>query len=143
MNYLLDTNVISEWVKPHPDPGVIQWLLDADEDRVHVSVISFAEIRHGIELLPRGPRRTRLTDWLQTDLTERFQDRIIGVDREIAEQWGICMALARKAGITLGLMDAFFAATARAHSLSLVTRNVSHFGELGITLLNPWQISTD
>ncbi|MGA2590777.1 MAG: type II toxin-antitoxin system VapC family toxin [Bryobacteraceae bacterium] len=140
MRFLLDTNVISEWVRPLPDPNVIAWLAEADEDRVFLSVTSFAEVRQGIELLPDGRRRDRLTLWLTEELPARFEGRILPIDRRIAEAWGVVTVRGRKAGVTLGSMDAFFAATAETHSLTLVTRNVKDFAALGIRLLDPWEL---
>ncbi len=96
--YLLDTNVLSEWVKPEPNPGVVRWLANGDEDRVYLSVASLAEIRHGIELMPLSKRRVRLSEWLVDDLTARFEERVLDIDRGVAETWGILMARARRAG---------------------------------------------
>ena len=138
MSFLLDTNVISEWVKPRPDPGVIAWLAETDEDRTFLSVVSFAEIRRGIELLPDGRRRSRLAAWLAEELPARFEGRILPVDRRIAETWGILTARGSQAGATLGSIDAFFAATAEARRLTLVTRNTKDFATIGIPLVNPW-----
>ncbi len=138
MNYLLDTNVVSEWVKPRPDSNVARWLADAEEDRVWLSVITFAEIRLGVESMAPGPRRDALRSWLQNDLPARFEGRIIGVGLVVAEAWGTIMALAKKAGASLNAMDAFFAGTALARNLTLVTRNTKHFEKLGIAILNPW-----
>jgi predicted nucleic acid-binding protein len=138
VSFLLDTNVISEWVKPQPDPNVVTWLAEVDEDRVFMSVVSFAEIRHGIEMMPAGRRQERLTSWLIDELPARFEGRILGIDQHIAETWGIVMARGQKAGATPGTMDAFFAASAEAHGLTLVTRNVSDFAKAMIPLLNPW-----
>jgi predicted nucleic acid-binding protein len=143
VNFLLDTNVVSEWTKPQPDRNLVAWLLDADEDRLYLSVVSFAEIRHGIELLPPGRRRERLAGWLENELADRFQGRIIDIDQTIADNWGVCMAEAQKAGGSLRSMDAFFAATAKAHALTLVTRNIQDFRKLGIALINPWQSKKD
>lgn len=140
MRFLLDTNVISEWVRPRPDPNVTAWLAGADEDRVFLSVTSFAEIRQGIELLADGGRRDRLTLWLAEELPARFEGRILPIDQRIAEAWGVLTARGRKAGATLGSMDAFFAATAETHGLTLVTRNVKDFAALGIPLLDPWEL---
>jgi predicted nucleic acid-binding protein len=81
VNFLLDTNVISEWVKSKPDRNVVTWLAEADEDRVFVSVISFAEIRRGIELMVAGRRRERLVQWLAEELPLRFEERILSVDQ--------------------------------------------------------------
>jgi predicted nucleic acid-binding protein len=141
VSFLLDTNVVSEWIKPQPDRNVISWLVEVDEDRVFISVISFAEIRHGVELLPVGRRRERLALWLVEELSARFEDRILTIDQHIAETWGVMMARGQKVGLTLGSMDAFVAATAEVHNLTLVTRNVKDFQRLGIPLFDPWQPS--
>ena len=138
MSFLLDTNVISEWVKPRPDPRVIAWLAEIDEDRTFLSAVSFAEIRRGIELLADGRRRDRLAVWLAEELPNRFEGRILPVDRRIAETWGILTVRGRQAGATLGSIDAFFAATAEARRLTLVTRNTKDFTTIGISLVNPW-----
>ena len=139
MNFLLDTNVISEWVRPQPDRNVIAWMAELDEDRAFISVISFAEIRRGIEMLPNGRRRERLAAWLTEDLSTRFEQRILDIDLRVADTWGTLMARGQKIGLTLGSMDAFIAATARAHGLTLVTRNIKDFRRLGLSLLDPWQ----
>lgn len=139
MNFLLDTNVISEWVKPQPEPQVVAWLQEVDEERVFLSVASLAEIRRGVELMPSGKRRDRFVSWLTGDLPARFAGRILTVDGRIAETWGIVMAQGHKAGINVGVFDALFAATAAVHGLILVTRNVSDFLEFDIPLFNPWQ----
>lgn len=139
MSFLLDTNVVSEWVKPTPDANVVRWLSEVDEDQVFLSVASLAEIRRGIELMDPGKRRDRLTMWLTGELPARFEGRLLDIDRPIAESWGALMARGHKAGLNLGSLDAFFAATADVHRLTLVTRNVHHFEKLGVLLLNPWQ----
>jgi len=139
VSFLLDTNVISEWVKPQPDRNVVSWLAEADEDRVFISVISFAEICRGIELMPGGRRRERLAQWLAEELPVRFEDRILAIDLQVADTWGVVMARSQKMGLALGSMDAFVAATATSHGLTLVTRNVKDFEHLGVPLLDPWQ----
>ena len=139
MNFLLDTNVVSEWVRPRPEPRVVAWLADADEDRVFLSVITLAEIQRGVDLLPAGRKRDRLAAWAAGDLLERFEGRLLDVTREVAREWGAVSALAQRAGRKLGLMDGFFAATARVHGLTLVTRNEEDFAATGVDLLNPWR----
>lgn len=139
MSFLLDTNVVSEWVKPQPNLQVVQWLQEVDEERVFLSVATLAEIRRGIELLPPGKRRDQLSGWLAEDLPVRFQGRVLDIDPRVAETWGIVMARGQKAGLMVSVLDAFFAATAEVHQLTLVTRNVQHFLRLDIPLLNPWQ----
>jgi predicted nucleic acid-binding protein len=138
VTFLLDTNVIFEWGKPEPNANVIAWLGATDEDQVYLSVASFAERQTGIELLPRSRRRNRLTSWLAQDLPTRFEGRILDVDRRTAEAWGTVMGLGRKAGVTVGTMDALFAATAEVNGLTLVTRNIKDLQKLGIPLLDPW-----
>jgi hypothetical protein len=138
VNFLLDTNVISEWAKPRPDAAVAAWLAEADEDRTFVSILTFAEIAHGIELMPMGRRRERLAEWLHEDLPARFDGRVLGIDLAVAGTWGAVMARSRRLGLALGAIDGFFAATAAAFDLTLVTRNVKDFDRLGIRLHNPW-----
>jgi toxin FitB len=138
LNYLLDTNVVSEWAEPRPDANVVQWLADMDEDRVRLSVITFAEIRQGVGEMAPGRRRDALKLWLEDDLSLRFEGRIIGVDLRVAESWGALMARSNKMGVNLNVMDAFIAATAEVHALTLATRNTKHFEKLGIALANPW-----
>ena len=138
MNFLLDTNVVSEWAKPRPDTGVVAWLAEADEDRVFISVITLAELRHGIERLPGGARRDRLDTWLSQQVPARFEARVLSVDAETADRWGRVMARGDADGRPVGAMDAFIAATAERHNLTLVTRNVSDFDALGVRLFNPW-----
>ena len=139
MSFLLDTNVISEWARPQWDEGVVAWFAEEDEDRIYMSVASFAEIRFGIERLPAGKRREQLAAWLADDLPNRFEGRILEIDHRVAEAWGVMMARGQRLGANVTAMDAFFAATADVHGLILVTRNVRDFAQLGIRLLNPWQ----
>jgi predicted nucleic acid-binding protein len=139
VSFLLDTNVISEWVKTQPNPRVVAWLREVDEEQVFLSVGSLAEIRRGVELMPLGKRRDRLFAWLTGDLPARFAGRVLDVDGRIAESWGTVLARGHKAGVNIGVFDALFAATAEAHGLTVVTRNVADFVELGVPLLNPWE----
>jgi toxin FitB len=139
LNYLLDTNVVSEWTKLRPDEGVINWLAETDEDRIFLSVITLAELRHGAQRLPAGARRVRLEQWLSHDLTQRFDARVLPVNEGIADTWGRLMAAAQGVGRQAGTMDALIAATASHHSMTLVTRNVTDFMVLGVLVANPWQ----
>src|SRR6266849_5091329 len=138
VNFLLDTNVVSEWTKPRPDSGVVAWLAEADEDRVFISVITLAELRYGIERMPAGARRNRLDMWVSEQLPARFEARVLSIDTEAADTWGRVMARGQVRGRLVGTMDTFIAATAERHHLTLVTRNVPDFDALGIRLINPW-----
>jgi predicted nucleic acid-binding protein len=84
LSFLLDTNVVSEWVKLRPDPGVVMWLADADEDGVFISVVTLAELRHGIQRMPNGARRSRLNTWLAEELPARFEARMLTIDTRTA-----------------------------------------------------------
>jgi toxin FitB len=137
MSFLLDTNAVSEWAKPHPNPGLIAWMEAVDDDRVFLSVISLAELRYGVERMPDGKRRKRLEDWLRNQLLLRFEDRILPVDEEVAQAWGRTVARGEATGRPMSVMDAFLAATAEVHSLTLVTRNVADFS-LVSAVVSPW-----
>ena len=138
MSFLLDTNVVSEWTKPRPNAGVVEWLAQVDEDEVFLSVATIAELRHGIERLPAGDRRRRLDEWLRNDLALRFEGRIIGVDGAIADEWGRMIARREARGRPMSAMDALIAATAQVHDLTVVTRNATDFQSSVKNVLNPW-----
>jgi toxin FitB len=138
MSFLLDTNVVSEWIRDRPNDGVVAWLAEVDEDRVFLSVVTLAELRHGIARLPSGVRRARLEDWLATDLPLRFEGRILGIESSVALAWGDVVAERAHAGRPIGAMDAFIAATSRVHDLEVVTRNAGDFEGSVRSTLNPW-----
>ncbi|MDQ3265694.1 MAG: type II toxin-antitoxin system VapC family toxin [Myxococcota bacterium] len=138
MNFLLDTNVVSEWVKPQPDARVVRWFGELDEDRAYLSVASLAEIRLGVERMAPGRRRERLRDWLEHDLPTRFEGRLLVIDAQVSQAWGELMARALAIGNPLSVMDGFFAATAHTHQLTLATRNTKDFAQAGVALFNPW-----
>lgn len=136
--FLLDTNVISEAVKPRPNHHVLAFLHETDEDRFCISVITLAEIGRGIALLPPSRRRTKLESWLQQDVASRFASRILPIDEHIAYHFAELTAKAQKGGAPLYVMDAFLAATAVTKGQVLVTRNDKDFASLGIAVFNPW-----
>lgn len=138
MSYLLDTNAISEWVKPRPDPGIVQWLNEVDEDRTYLSVITLGELRKGVDRLVGGRRRDRLDRWLTSELPDRFGERMLSVDAAIADEWGRLLARGESAGTPVGGIDALIAATAKVHGLQIVTRNVAHFRPAGVEVISPW-----
>jgi predicted nucleic acid-binding protein len=141
LSFLLDTNVISESARPRPDTGVMDWLDRTDEEQLFLSVVSLAELRHGIERLSDGKRKAALDVWLTEQLAPRFEGRLLHVDAETADQWGRVVARGQAAGRPMGAMDAFIAAHARQHDLVLVTRNVTDFADAGVRLLNIWSES--
>ncbi len=142
MNFLLDTNVVSEWMKPRPNPGVITWLAEVDEDRVFLSALTIAEIRYGIDRMTAGNKRKRLDEWLNDELPLRFEGRILSIDPAIGDLSGRLIARSEAIGHRMEVMDAFIAATAEDRSLTVVTRNISHFQPLVQSVLNPWVSSS-
>jgi predicted nucleic acid-binding protein len=138
VSFLLDTNVVSEWTKPRPNAGLLEWLAQVEENDVFLSVVTFAELRRGIERLPAGARRGRLDEWLRGELPWRFEARIVGVDGAVADEWGRLVARREARGRTIHALDALIAATAQVHNLTLVTRNTADFEASVESLLNPW-----
>ena len=139
MNFLLDTNVVSEWMRPRPDPGVVVWLAEADEDRTYLSVVTLAELRYGIERLADGRRRHQLEDWLDRVLPLRFEGRVLPISAMIGDAWGRLLARSEAAGRRLGVMDACIAATAWVHDLAVVTRDKTAFGYWVKEVVDPWK----
>jgi toxin FitB len=136
--YLLDTNCISEVVRPNPEPRVLSWLEATDERLLHLSVLTLGEIRKGVASLPQSKRRRRLESWLELELQVRFSGRVLPIDAGIADRWGILTADARKKGVGLATIDGLLAATALHFNLTLVSRNVNDFASTPVLLLDPW-----
>jgi len=138
--FLIDTNVLSEFNRRgEPDRRVRQWLEAADTDSLYASVLTFGEIRFGVELLPASKRRTQLQQWLDRDLPEWFEGRILPVGRAIANRWGLLWAQAQMNGRPVSVVDGLLAATALEHSLTMVSRNVRDFAAVGLAVVNPWE----
>ena len=136
--FLLDTNVISEVVRPRPDPRVARWLESADEESLFVSALTVGEIRKGITALTDEPRKALLEAWFAGDLMVRFEERILPVDRIVAERWGRLAGALAKQGSPLSVVDGLLAATALQHNLTMVTRNTRDVLRTGVTVLDPW-----
>lgn len=138
--FLLDTNCISEAVRVTPEPRVLAWIEAADESLLYLSVLNFGEIRKGLAALPQGKRRTKLEAWLEVELRARFSGRILSIDAEIADRWGLLAAGARGQGKALSVIDGLLAATALHHNLTIVSRNISDFSNLPVAVVNPWKV---
>jgi tRNA(fMet)-specific endonuclease VapC len=139
MNYLLDTNVISELVAPRPNASVAQWVDDLEPYRVYLSVVTIGELRKGFEKLPASRRKETLHDWLNNDLLIRFSGRILTLDVGVMLTWGVLMGQREREGRRLAAIDSLIAAVALHHRCCLVTRNEDDFQETGITIVNPWR----
>jgi len=140
VKYLLDTCMVSELVRVNPSPAVVEWIDTQDEEHCFLSVLTLGELRKGIDLLPSGRKKAALQNWLDRDLTKRFEERILGVDVDVAERWGADCAKAQKQGIQIPVVDGLIAATAAAHGLTVVTRNVKDMEPSGVPVFNPWEL---
>jgi predicted nucleic acid-binding protein len=138
--FLVDTNVISEFTKPQPDLRVIDWLDIADTGYLFASVITYGEIRLGIEDLPSGRRRTELEIWLRIGVPGWFGSNLLPVTGVVADRWGRLTIQAKRRGVTIGAPDGLIAATALEHDLTIVTRNVKDFAGTCVAIFNPWSV---
>lgn len=137
--FLLDTNCISELVRPKPEPRVMEWMDAADEGLLYLSVLTLGEIRKRVAGLTQGKRRAHLETWLEVDLQTRFSGRIVPVDSAIADRWGLLAAESKRKGKALAIIDGLLAATAIHHNLTIVSRNASDFTGTPVQVLNPWE----
>lgn len=139
MKYLLDTCVISELTKPHPNENVVGWLQSKDEKLLFLSSLVFGEIAKGIDKVPDLAKKERLKLWVEEDLKHRFKDRIIAVDMDIAIKWGEVQGIAELNGKPMPSIDGLIAATGIVNNCTVVTRNVSDMEQSRVCLLNPWK----
>ena len=136
MNFLLDTNIVSELRRPRAHAGLIEWFDAQSAGSLFLSIVTAGEIRQGIEQLRRrDPRQATLLDRWLNGLAQFYEDRLLFVDGSVIDEWG-----RMRARRSVPVMDALIAATARVHGLTLVTRNVRDFAGLGVTLLNPFEL---
>lgn len=135
MSYLLDTNVILEMVRTKPAKAVLVWFDNIPSEALYISVLTLGEIRRGVENLPDGARREKLRLWLEHDLADWFDTRILPVDMAVADRWGRLLALV---GRPVPSIDSLLAATALHHELRIVTRNQKDFDYPGLEVVNPW-----
>ena len=131
--------MLSELRRPQPDSGLSSWLVQIVESRLFISSITLGEIQKGIARLETTQRRTALQVWLDQDLQQRFEGRILAVDDAVAKQWGLLQGEALRSGRAVPVIDAQIAATALVANLCVVTRNVQDFQHFPVQLLNPWR----
>ena len=134
MNYLLDTNTVSELMKLTPQESVLHWAV-SNQETCFLSVITIGEIERGIELLVAGRKKQRLRIAF-AELIEAMEDRTLAFDRAVAHQWAILTGAWRRKGRTLPILDSMIEATAVRWNLTIVTRNTQDFVEA--TTLDPW-----
>lgn len=136
MNYLVDTNIISEVRKgSRCNPNVAAWYASIDDGAIYLSVLVLGEIRKGIEKARsnNSGHAQALENWLAT-LRTAYRERVLPVDQSVAEEWGRMTA-----GRSVPSIDALLAATAKVHRMTLVTRNLPDVADLGAQVLNPFE----
>jgi predicted nucleic acid-binding protein len=138
MNYLIDTNVLSELAKDKPGAQVAAWFSEHVNDRLFISVITVGEIAYGIEKMEVGQKRAELEDWFESTLLEWFDDSIVSIDQDVMFAWARLRATSR----TLPILDSLIAASALSFHAVLVTRNLRDFEDIkNLELVNPWDVA--
>ena len=137
MNYLVDTNVLSEPKQKRPESKVVNWL-KANEASLYTSVLVTGEIRYGIELLPaNSAKRAELLKW-HDELLDVMAGRVLSINARVADEWGRLQAEARAKNLVLPVVDSLLAATARRYQLVLATDNTRDFRGVGLKIVNPF-----
>jgi predicted nucleic acid-binding protein len=135
---VLDTNVLSEVIKPLPSEMVLRWLDAQEPVAVFTTTITQAEVLYGIELLPAGKRRMRLSAAIERMFAEEFLDRILPFDEDAARAFAKVAAARAAVGLPISQSDAMIAAIARSRGAGVATRNTADFERCGLQIINPW-----
>ncbi len=136
---ILDTNVLSEPLRPSPDRRVVEWLDAQIAETLFLTTVTLAEVRYGIAALPSGKRKTGLTERFEADLLPLFDGRILTFDEPAAHEYAILRAKTRAAGLAIGDVDALIASIANARRFGVATRNVAPFEAAGVSsVLDPF-----
>jgi len=136
---LLDTNVISEPQRLQPNARVLEWIDAQALETLYLSVVTVAELRAGIALLPVGKRRDNLHDNLEKRLLPMFANRVLSFDMACTTAYAELLAKSRAAGLALETADAFIAAVALANGFAVATRDTRPFEIAGVDVINPWE----
>ena len=135
---LLDTNVVSEPLRPAPDHRVVAWIDAQALETLFLSAITVAELRAGVALLPAGKRRAGLQESLETRVLPLFAGRVLPFDLGCTQAYAELMAKARASGLAIASADGYIAAIAGANGLTVATRDTGRFKAAGVTVINPW-----
>ena len=135
---LLDTNIISELMRPKPVSEVIRWLDQQKSTHLFISAITIAEISYGLHALPQGNRRRQLEEAFEKAIGMGFKHRVLAFDLPAAQLYGVIMAKRKTHGRPLSVPDGQIAAIARAQDFILATRNERDFVNCGLEIINPF-----
>lgn len=136
---VLDTNVVSEPLKPQPEPRVGRWMQSVPEERLHLTATVVAEIGQGIAMLPPGRRRIQLQDALDLMIAEEYPGRVLPFDLDAARVFALVIERRTALGKPICAEDAQIAAVCLMHDATLATRNTRDFDGLGLMLIDPWR----
>jgi predicted nucleic acid-binding protein len=137
---VLDTNILSELMRPAPDLSVLAWVDSLPAGEVFLTAVTVAECLYGVERLPDGKRKTALAAALSAMLSDDFAGRILAFDEPAAARYAQLVASGDRAGHPVSMADAQIAAICQVHAATLATRNIKDFGRLGISLHNPFPL---
>lgn len=136
---VLDTNIVSELLRPAPAPQVEAWLAAQDGATINFTAVGEAELRHGVAILPTGRRRSALAEAIEGMLEHDFRDRILPFDRAAARAYATIAAERQAAGRPISQFDCQIAAIARSRDAAIATRNIGDFEGCGVELIDPWR----
>jgi toxin FitB len=136
--WLLDTNILSELRRVRPARRVVDFVAAQPLDLLFTSIVTFAELRFGIERLADPARRGELNDWLSHQVRPMFEDRILPIDEEVMLKWRILVEAGRKDGHAFSQPDLLIAATGVTYGLTIVTRDTADYVRAGAPVFNPW-----
>ena len=136
---ILDTNLISEPLRPDPEPRVVAWFDAQALETLYLTAISAAELRAGVAQLPAGKRRSNLQDSLEQTILPLFIGRVLPFDLDCSPTYAKLLAKTRKTGQAIATADAFIAAIALTHNYTVATRDTTPFQQAGLTVINPWE----
>lgn len=135
---ILDTNVLSEVVKPRPEGKVLQWLAAQPNADVYLTAITTAEILYGVFNLPAGKRQAALQQAVNLLIQHEFANRVLPFDQAASVSYAELVAQSDRAGRPMSAFDAQIAAIARVHGATIATRNMADFSGSGVRIINPW-----
>ena len=136
--WLLDTNILSELRRPKPEPKVVAFIAAQSLEELHISTVTLAEIRFGIEVLPEVTRRSELNNWLTHKVRPMFEHRVLPISEDIMLKWRLLVDEGRKIGHTFSQPDLIIAATGHHHGLTIVSRDTSDYVKARVNVFNPW-----
>jgi len=138
LKYLLDTNIISEFISKKPNQKVLDFIESLNEDDIFLSVITIGEIKFGVEKVESQRKKEDLLDWLENSLLQRFDNKIVNIDIEIMLKWGEMNQYLKTIGKPIPIMDSLIASTCKAKNFTLITRNEKDFYSFDIEIINPF-----